>query len=42
MNFNFARSFEPAAVINQKLAEAQAGLGAAKAGGGGKIPPKAP
>ncbi len=28
MNFNFARSFEPgAAVINQKLGEAQAGLG---------------
>jgi DnaJ-class molecular chaperone len=28
MNFNFARTFEPnAAVINQKLSEAQAGLG---------------
>jgi hypothetical protein len=28
MNFNFARTFEPnAAVINQKLGEAQAGLG---------------
>ncbi len=28
MNFNFARTFEPgSAVINQKLAEAQAGLG---------------
>ncbi len=37
MNFNFARSFEPAALINQKLAEAQAGLGG---GGGGKVPPK--
>ena len=32
MNFNFARAFEPnAAVINQKLSEAQAGLG--KTGG---------
>jgi DnaJ-class molecular chaperone len=28
MNFNFARTFEPnSAIINQKLAEAQAGLG---------------
>ena len=34
MNFNFARSFEPnAAVINQKLGEAQAALG--KPGGSG-------
>ena len=34
MNFNFARSFEPnAAIINQKLGEAQAALG--KPGGSG-------
>jgi DnaJ-class molecular chaperone len=38
MNFNFARTFEPgAAVIAEKLAEAQAG---AKAGGGGGPPTK--
>jgi DnaJ-class molecular chaperone len=38
MNFNFARSFEPTSpIINQKLAEAQAGLNAAllKPGGPG-------
>ncbi len=52
MNFNFARSFEPVALIDQKLAEAQAGLGTTgkagataktgSTGGGGKIPPRAP
>lgn len=39
MNFNFARSFEPAAaLITQKLGEAQAALG--KPGGAGGTPPK--
>lgn len=39
MNFNFARSFEPAAaLIAQKLGEAQAALG--KPGGAGGTPPK--
>jgi DnaJ-class molecular chaperone len=37
MNFNFARSFEPnSAIIKQKLAEAQAGLGKPGGPGGGK------
>jgi DnaJ-class molecular chaperone len=41
MNFNFARTFEPAStLIGQKLAEAQAGL--PKPGGAGKPPPKSP
>jgi DnaJ-class molecular chaperone len=41
MNFNFARTFEPgAALIAQKLSEAQAGLG--KPGGAGGAPPKTP
>jgi DnaJ-class molecular chaperone len=41
MSFNFARAFEPAAVlIAQKLAEAQAALG--KTGGAGGTPPKTP
>ena len=41
MNFNFARSYEPgAALVAQKLAEAQAALG--KPGGAGTIPPKKP
>jgi DnaJ-class molecular chaperone len=41
MNFNFARSFEPgAALVAQKLAEAQAALG--KPGGAGGTPPKTP
>jgi len=39
MNFNFAHSFEPAAaLIAQKLGEAQAALG--KPGGAGGTPPK--
>jgi DnaJ-class molecular chaperone len=39
MNFNFARTFEPAAtLIAQKLGEAQAALG--KPGGAGGTPPK--
>jgi DnaJ-class molecular chaperone len=41
MNFNFARTFEPASMlIAQKLAEAQAGLG--KPAGTGKPPVKGP
>ncbi len=41
MNFNFARTFEPdSALIAQKLAEAQAGLG--KSGGAGGPPRKTP
>jgi DnaJ-class molecular chaperone len=37
MSFNFARSFEPnSAIIKQKLAEAQAGLGKPGGSGGGK------
>jgi hypothetical protein len=41
MNFNFARTFEPAAtLIAQKLAEAQAALG--KPGGAGGTPSKTP
>ena len=42
MNFNFAKSFEPnAAIIKQKLAEAQAGLPKPPGPGGGP-PPKWP
>jgi len=41
MSFNFARAFEPqAALIVQKLAEAQAALG--QPGGAGGTPPKTP
>jgi curved DNA-binding protein CbpA len=41
MNLNFARTFEPgAALITQKLSEAQAALG--KPGGAGGTPPKTP
>jgi DnaJ-class molecular chaperone len=41
MSFNFARAFEPqAALIVQKLAEAQAALG--QPGGAGGAPPKSP